>query len=167
MRIYLVGFMGSGKTSFGKRLARKIGFQFFDIDEAVENMSGQKVAALFSNVGEAAFREMERQALHDTAQMENTVVSTGGGTPCHGSNMDFMLANGTTVYLRMSIESLTHRLENARRERPLIRGLSGDALQAFIAAKLDERERYYERAHCIIKGETVKTDHVISLVFGK
>ena len=167
MRIYLIGFMGCGKSSFGKRLARKLEYPFLDLDEAVEARSGHTVAEIFDQQGETVFREVEKEVLRKTLEMPSGVIATGGGTPCFFDNMDFMKAAGKTVYLKMSPLSLANRLEHARRERPMVSGYKGDALLELIQTKLKEREPYYLRAHCIIKGETVKPDQVISLVFGQ
>ncbi len=166
MRIYLLGFMGCGKSSLGRRLARKLEYPFLDIDNEVERILGQEIPDIFRTKGETAFREAERQVLHSTATVQKAVIATGGGTPCYSDNMDFMLENGATVYLKMSPISLAHRLEHARRKRPLIENLKGDKLLSFIKSKLSEREEYYLRSGCIIKGESAKPDQIISLVFG-
>ncbi len=166
MKIYLLGFMGSGKSSFGKRLARKLDYAFVDIDQKVEEMAGMAVTGIFEKMGVNAFRRMEKEALLSTAGQTKLVVATGGGTPCHFSNMDFILENGVAVYLKMSPLSLAHRLEHAQKARPLVQDRKGEELLAWIREKLAEREPVYSRAHCIIKGETVKPDQVIALVFG-
>ena len=167
MRIYLIGFMGCGKSSFGKRLARKLEYSFLDLDDAVEAESGLTVPELFAREGEAAFRELEKKVLHKTLEISEGVIATGGGTPCFYDNMEFMKAAGKTVYLKMSPLSLAHRLEFARRERPMVSGYKGEELLEIVKTRLKERENYYLQAHCIIKGETVKPDQVISLVFGQ
>ncbi len=167
MRIYLIGFMGCGKSSFGKRLARKLEYPFLDMDEAVEARSGLTVTEIFTGHGEAVFRKLEKEVLRETLDMPRGVIATGGGTPCFYDNMEFMNTAGKTVYLKMSPLSLAHRLEHARRERPMVSGYKGAALLELVRTKLKEREEYYLQAHCIIKGETVKPDQVVSLVFGQ
>lgn len=166
MRIYLVGFMGSGKSSLGKRLAKKLNYHFVDIDEEVVKIAGSSISDIFKMFGEAHFRKLEQQALHNTAQMYKAVIATGGGTPCYFDNMSFINQNGTSVYLRMSPVSLASRLEQAQKRRPLIENLKPENLPEFIARKLEEREVFYMQAKCIIKGETVKADQIISLIFG-
>ncbi len=166
MRIYLIGFMGCGKSSLGKRLARKLGYPFIDTDTVIEEEWGKSVPEIFQQEGEAAFREKESEVLRSTAGLNKVVVATGGGTPCFFDNMDFILEQGVSVYLRMSVQSLAHRLENARIRRPLLEDFQGSALMEEIGQRLKEREPWYARAHCIIKGETAKPDHIISLVFG-
>ncbi len=100
MRIYLLGFMGCGKSSLGRRLARKLEYPFLDIDNEVERILGQEIPDIFRTKGETAFREAERQVLHSTATVQKAVIATGGGTPCYSDNMDFMLENGAQCTLK-------------------------------------------------------------------
>lgn len=166
MRIYLTGFMGCGKSSFGRRLAKKLDYPFVDLDDEIEEKAGKKLEEIFEVEGEEAFRKIEQEVLFMTVRYKQAVIATGGGTPCFANNMEFMNAEGVTVYLRLSPLSIAHRLEQAKRVRPLVKGLNGDELLAFVKSKLEEREKWYLQSHCVIKGETVKPDHVISLVFG-
>jgi len=166
MRIYLVGFMGSGKSSVGRRLAKKLNYHFIDIDDEVVQMEGRPVTDIFQLLGENHFRRIEQQALHNTAHLNKAVIATGGGTPCFFDNMDFINAHGTSVYLRMNPSSLAFRLEHALKKRPLLENIKGEKLLAYIENKLEEREPWYMQAKCIIKGETVRIDQIISLVFG-
>ncbi len=166
MRIYLIGFMGCGKSSFGRRLAKKLGYAFVDLDAAIEEKAGKSIERVFSDNGEPVFRLLEQEVLHETADLSATVIATGGGTPAFEDNMAFINSHGISVYLRMSPVSIAHRLENARKKRPLVEDRKGGELLEFIRGKLAEREKYYLQSHCIIKGETVKPDQVISLVFG-
>ncbi len=167
MIIFLIGFMGSGKTTLGKRLARKLGYEFVDMDYYIENKEGMKVSEIFEAKGESYFRELERSFLESLETDRELVIGTGGGAPCHGHNMDIMNTKGVTVYLKMSPVSLASRLGKARNIRPLIAGLEEWQLRDFIEDKLREREIFYNKARCIIKGENVKPHHVISLVFGE
>ncbi len=166
MIIFLIGFMGSGKTTLGKRLAKKISWDFMDMDHMIEQQEGMSVAAIFGQKGEEYFRKQESTLLQKLDSSHNMVVATGGGSPCFGNNMEVMNSKGITVYLRMHECSLATRLEKARTVRPLIEGLQPEELRKYIRQKLDEREPFYNQAHCIIKGESVKPDHIISLVFG-
>ncbi len=167
MRIYLVGFMGSGKSSLGKRLAKKLEYHFLDLDREIEQQTGKTIPEIFEHEGEEWFRRKEQEILHAATGIPRTVIATGGGTPCYFNNMDFMNANGVTVYLKMSPVSLGYRLEHARKKRPLVSDLKGEALCRFVIDKLEERAPYYEKAHCIIKGESAKPAQVEALVFGK
>jgi len=118
--IYLVGFMGSGKSHWGKRLAEHLGRPFFDLDEVIEAGEGLTVSTLFSSIGENGFRELERRYLHQMEHQPPSIVATGGGTPCFFDNMAWMNAQGTTVYLKISMPILHQRLVAGKGKRPLL-----------------------------------------------
>lgn len=166
MIIFLIGFMGCGKTTLGKRLSRKLDYSFYDMDEEIEKKAGLSVSEIFSQKGEAAFRKMEREYLKSLNPESDLVIATGGGAPCFGDNIELMNQLGITVYLKMSPVSLAGRLQKARSIRPLIEGLGDEALLEFIHERLKEREPHYKKAKCIMKGENVKSSHVVALVFG-
>ena len=110
-RVFLIGYMGAGKTTVGRLLARRAGLTFIDLDHYIESRFHKAVPAIFAEKGEAAFRDMERRMLHEVAEFEDVLVSTGGGAPCFFDNMAFMNTHGTTVYLKVSVEELANRLE--------------------------------------------------------
>ena len=124
MKIFLIGFMGSGKTTLGKKLARVLGYDFVDLDKVIEEESGVSVPDYFSRHGEDAFRQLERDCLRTRLPAGPVVVATGGGAPCYFDNMDWMNEHGVTVYLMLPPGVLASRL-NGSRNRPLISGLSG------------------------------------------
>jgi len=144
--IFLLGFMGSGKTYLGERLAVQLGRPFVDLDRLIEAGEGKTVPDIFAEKGEAAFRDLERQYLHSLENQAPAVVATGGGTPCFFDNMDWMNAHGTTVFLETPVETLYKRLRHERASRPLLAGLSEAELWVFIEKKLGEREGWYRRA---------------------
>ncbi|WP_026896881.1 shikimate kinase [Daejeonella oryzae] len=152
MKIFLVGFMGSGKSSLGRKLARQLGLEFFDSDKLVEQKTGLKVADYFQLYGEESFREIERDILQKSWYPDNCVIATGGGAPCYFDNMEWMNQNGKVIYLSLSAKTLADRLENSKTERPLIKDLKGQELIDFISGKLSEREIYYNKAAFIISG---------------
>lgn len=152
MKYFLVGYMYSGKTTFGRRLAAERKMDFLDLDRAFEERYHYTVPRFFASFGETAFRQLETQLLHSTADLDNCVVATGGGTPCHSGNMDFILANGTAVYLRMTVDDLVVRALSSHNPRPLVKGLPEDRLRAKIAQQLKEREGFYLRAPIILDG---------------
>ncbi len=166
MRIYLIGFMGCGKSSLGRRLARKLNYPFVDLDREIEKATGKSIPELFDEEGEDWFRRQEQQLLHRTAEMPRGVIATGGGTPCHFDNMDFINTHGMSVYLKMNPVSLAYRLEHARKKRPLIGDLKGEELLESIRQTLAKRDPVYSKAHCIIKGESAKPSQIETLVFG-
>lgn len=152
MKYYLVGYMYCGKSTFGRRLAAEKGMDFLDLDRAFEERYHYTVPHFFATFGEAAFRKLETLMLHSTADLDNVVVATGGGTPCYGDNMDFILAHGTAIYLQMSVDDLVSRALHSRNPRPLMRGLSEADLRTRIATQLKEREEAYLRAPVVLDG---------------
>ncbi len=153
MKYYLVGYMYSGKSTFGRRLATERGMGFLDLDHAFEERYHYTVPRFFAQFGEQAFRKLESQLLRSTANFDNMVIATGGGTPCHSGNMDFILANGTAIYLQMSIEDLVVRALRSHNPRPLMRGLSESDMRTKIASQLKEREVFYRRAQIVLDGK--------------
>ena len=151
-KIFLLGFMGSGKSTTGKKLASHLNWSFIDLDEKIEQTTGMEIRDIFSEKGEAFFRKIESDTLKGMASESNAVISTGGGTPCFGDNMDFMLRTGLTVYLRMTPARLKSRLAGTSEHRPLLKDIGKDGLQEYITAKLAEREKWYSRAEIIVDG---------------
>jgi shikimate kinase len=150
--IFLIGFMGCGKTTLGRRLASRLGYQFMDLDHIFEEKEGMTIAEYFSTFGEDAFRKEESGVLKQTKYPANAIIATGGGLPCFFDNMDWMNAHGKTVYIKLSPKTLAGRLENEKDERPVLQGRYGDDLVVFIASKLAEREKFYSRATVIADG---------------
>ncbi|NVO03809.1 MAG: shikimate kinase, partial [Bacteroidetes bacterium] len=135
MRIFLIGFMGCGKSSFGKRLANKLGLSFVDLDIEIETSKGRSVSEIFALEGEKVFRCYETETLIQNTEKDNLIISTGGGTPCFNENMDLINSKGISIYLKMSSESLLHRLVNSKKERPLIKSMTYFELKKFISDK--------------------------------
>lgn len=152
MRIFLIGFMGSGKTTLGKRLAVHYQYQFIDLDKEIETEIGMSIAQYFEKFGEAKFRDIESAILKQSEKWDNTIIATGGGAPCYFDNIDWMNAHGTTVYLSLSPKALVKRLENGTDQRPVLQGLKGDQLEEFIAEKLAARDSFYKQAQIEISG---------------
>ena len=148
-RIYLIGFMGSGKTSTGWRLAEKLDIPFCDLDEEIVARSGKSIPEIFSEEGEAAFREMEATILRETNKYQKAVIACGGGTPCHHRNMDWIIKNGLSIYLRTDPGLLAARLQQGKESRPLLSGMDDNELRAYIISKVRERESYYLRADIV------------------
>ncbi len=161
MNIFLVGFMGCGKSTIGRKLAEVGGYDFVDLDQRVCELAGATIPEIFATQGEEAFRGWERKALEEVARMSNVVVATGGGAPCYGDNMDFILANGQAVYLKMSATALQQRLLHARAIRPKIAGKGPEELLAYIEELLAEREPYYSRAKVVVNCNDVSPGVVV------
>jgi shikimate kinase len=162
--IYIIGFMGSGKTTAGKKLASLLGWSFTDLDRKIEEYTGKTIPEIFSLNGEQYFREIEAQLLRDLKSCTNTIVSTGGGTPCHGDNMDFMLGNGLTLYLKLTPAQLYSRLSESKGDRPLINNLDSQELRSFIEAKLREREGWYTRSDIIVDGIDLNVNELLKVI---
>lgn len=163
-KIFLIGFMGSGKSTAGRKLASQLNWSFIDLDEKIEKMEGMKIPDIFSLKGEPYFRKLETKALKDLKSETDTVISTGGGTPCFSDNMDFMLSSGLTIYLRMTPASLKRRLSRSSEGRPLLKDIDRKGLDRYIAAKLAEREKWYSRAEITIDGLNINSSDLLSIV---
>ena len=145
-RIILIGYMGAGKTTVGKALAKALGLQFYDLDWYIEARMHKTVPQIFAERGEEGFRQVERNRLHEAAEFEDVVLSCGGGTPCFFDNIDYMNRQGSVVYLKAGPEVLYRHLLMGKTERPLIKGKSPEELIAFIRRQLADREPYYSKA---------------------
>lgn len=145
-RIILLGYMGAGKTTLGKVLARETGLQFFDLDSYIEDRFHKKVPQIFAEEGEERFRDIERRMLHEVAEFEDVVISCGGGTPCFYDNMDYMNQQGETFFLKAEPHVIQAHLKMGKTVRPLIQGKSSEELDSFIRESLSTREPYYMKA---------------------
>jgi shikimate kinase len=146
MKVFLIGYMGVGKTTVGKRLAKALDLAFMDLDAYIEAAERRSISEIFETEGEASFRGIERRSLRELAQMEGVLISCGGGTPCYYDNMRFMRQQGVTVYLQMDASSIVYRLTHAKEKRPLIANKSPEELLTFVKQHLSERQEYYEEA---------------------
>ena len=154
MRIFLIGFMGSGKTYWGKRLATQLKLPFYDLDDAISAKENKTVAQIFAESGEETFRIKERETLESLID-ENTsmVLSCGGGTPCFFNNIEKMKKYGIVVWLNTHVEVLVDRLLKEKEKRPLIRKIADDDMRSYIVRKLNERRMYYEQADIVVDKE--------------
>ena len=139
-RIILVGYMGSGKTTVGRALAKELGMQFYDLDWYIESRRRKTVAQIFAERGEDGFREIERNMLHEAAEFEDIVLSCGGGTPCFFDNMEYMNQQGDVIWLKADPEVLYKHLLMGKTERPLLKDKSPEELIQFIKEQLEKRE---------------------------
>ncbi len=163
-RVFLIGFMGSGKSTLGAKLARQIGYDFVDMDHLIEETAGMTVPGIFNELGEKVFRKWEHDIVLELSLRDKVVISTGGGAPCHSDLISIMNKNGTTVYIKLPPEALAKRLLHSKTERPLIKGKSEKELLDYIRLKLEERDFYYNQAAHSVDGINLQTGPLISLL---
>ena len=150
IRIILIGYMGAGKTTIGKTLAKQLGVTFYDLDWYIETRMRKKVKQIFDERGEEGFRIIEKNMLHEAAEFENVVIACGGGTPCFFDNMEYMVGQGDVVYLRGTPEVLFRHLKMGKGVRPLLLGKNDEELLEYIRENVRKREEFYTKANHII-----------------
>jgi shikimate kinase len=156
MNIYLVGFMGCGKSTWAKQLSRELNKPAFDMDDIIEDIEGENIYDIFYGRGEEYFRNSEHMVLSDLVRVnKGYIIATGGGTPCFNNNMSLMNSKGISIYLKASKPFLYSRLKNSRLTRPLIAMMNNLELKEFIDKVVDEREAYYNQATAIIDVERI------------
>ncbi len=164
MLLFLIGFMGSGKTYWGKQWAQQTGMRFYDLDEVIEQQEGASIADLFERHGEAWFRQKETETLYQFEGRENCIIACGGGTPCFNSNMQWMNTQGRTVYLYATTEQIVERLQNETDKRPLAKGLQLADLYNFVEQKLKERTPFYSQAKNILPVAAITAHTIMALI---
>jgi shikimate kinase len=163
-KIFLLGFMGSGKSYWGRIWAQHAGLQFADLDALIEKEEGMSVAGLFEQKGEAYFRERERALLHAYAGKENFILSCGGGTPCFNNNIHWMNEHGHTVYLQATPEYIYEKIAGEKDKRPLLKNVPEAELLSFIGQKLQERSPFYEKATLKLPAATLGTASIHTIL---
>lgn len=162
MKIFVIGYMAAGKTTFGKRLAEKLDTLFIDLDSYIEEKSGMTIPEIFKTKGEEFFRELEKESLKEIAEREpDVVLACGGGTPCFHDNMKFMNSKGITVFIESSTPVLISRLQNGNEGRPLVAGKSDDEIRRKVLTQLCERLPYYMDAKLKWHGDDLETPEMI------
>ena len=164
MRIFLIGFMGCGKTTLGKKLAKDLNYNFIDLDTYIEKRTNKTITEIFDNKGEKKFRIVERESLIEVCKKDNIVIATGGGTPCFFDNMQEILVSGKAIYLKMKIKDLLERLKTEKSQRPLIKNKSAKELENFIRNKLSKREYFYKKSDYILQGKNICEKEIQNLI---
>ena len=166
MRVYLTGYMYSGKTTVGHKLAQQLDYQWFDLDQYFEAYFRTSIPIFFKRYGEDAFRKLEQKLLHTTADLDNTVISTGGGTPCYFDNMTWINQHGVSVYFDVSTETLLRRIAVSKRLnfRPVLADKTEAERATFIQQQLDQRLPYYKKAKIIFPADQPDISRLVQLV---
>jgi shikimate kinase len=166
VKIFLIGFMGCGKTHWGKLLGGKLRVPFFDLDEKISEHEGRSIGEIFSKEGEEYFRLLEKDVLHLlTESHDDFVMATGGGTPCFYNNIDYLKKQGTIVWINCSTDCLYQRLLKEKAQRPLIRDIPDDELKNYIIKKYSGRKIYYQQANVILAEENISLENLVNKIF--
>lgn len=165
--VMLIGYMGAGKTSVGKALAKRLGLEFYDLDWYIEERYRKKICDIFAEKGEEGFRKIERLMLHEVAEFENVLLALGGGTPCFFDNMEYLNQCGTTIFLNASPETIIQHLKISHTVRPLLKDKQGQELLDHIQNQLNERMPYYTKAQYDINVDILDNFDKIDLLVDK
>jgi shikimate kinase len=158
MLIFLVGFMGSGKTHWGKRWSQAYQIPFVDLDDAIETAEGKTIQDIFAVNGEAYFRDIETKILHTLSQQKNIIIACGGGTPCFHDNMQWMNKHGITIYVTAPAEVIMKRVMVQQDKRPLLKDMNPIELLAYIEQTIKIREPYYSQAKITLIEEDIDNE---------
>lgn len=164
MRIFLIGYMLSGKSTVGKKISKTLGLEFIDTDKYITQKYHTTINEIFATKGEEYFREIETQTLLELIQKDNVLISTGGGMPCFNNNISLINQNGISVYLKCSQLTILQRLQTSKTSRPILKTKSTDELFDYVHKNIAEREVYYNQANLIIKGESPNLKELISQI---
>lgn len=168
MNIYLTGYMGSGKSTVGKKLATKLKMPFIDLDSYIEKKENRSIAEIFETDGEGKFRELEHAYLHEIFQEKDTIIALGGGTVCYFDNLKLINSNGISIYLKASVDTIFNRLKNAKITRPLFdKSLSDEAVKEKIETHLSNRETFYLQATYKVKAKNIDVDELAEFLTTK
>ena len=165
LRIFLIGFMGCGKSYWGRQLAQKLELPFFDLDQVIEEGEERPIADIFEAEGEEHFRQLEKEALHLITESHGAfVMATGGGTPCFYNNIEYMKRSGIVVWINCTVEDLHGRLIGEKEARPLVKNINDDQLKAYITKKGADRNIFYRQATTTVSGEGLSLEKLISKI---
>lgn len=162
--IFLIGFMGAGKSTIGKKLAHRLGLAFFDLDKLIEAKAGCSISDIFKFLGETTFREMEQACLQSFQTKDHFLLACGGGTPCFYDNLSFMKNQGLVVYVDLQESALFERLSKAKKIRPSIVGMDEKQLKEFISNQLQTRMPFYEQADLTMSGLSINVNVIVEQI---
>jgi len=165
MRIFLIGFMGAGKTTIGRKLSEDLNLKFIDLDKYIENKIGMTITFIFNKMGEKKFRLIEKECLIELSKEENVIIATGGGTPCFYNNMQKILDCGISIYLKTEIEYLLKRLEKDKNGRPLIQNKSISEIETYLKNQLPKRDNFYKQADYTLDAKDISVEIIRKKIF--
>ena len=163
-KIFLIGMMGTGKSYWAKKIAKKLKIGGYDLDSLIEAKEEKSITEIFAENGEAYFRNVEAEVLRWFGQKKSFALATGGGTPCFNNNIQWMNSNGITIWIDEPVDVLVQRLEKEKAQRPLIHNLDITALQDYLAHKLFERETFYKQATYHLSGSEIDERNLIKII---
>jgi len=164
MRIYLIGYMASGKTRMGQEMSALTGYPFIDSDELFEEKYRISVLDFFERYNEESFRKIENEILVETLNYRDAIVATGGGTPCFFDNMEFIKRNGISIYLKVDLKTLVDRLAVVRKKRPLLKNIPVKELEPFIRTQLAERDLFYNQADFTVDAAIITANDIVRFI---
>jgi shikimate kinase len=163
--IYIIGMPGSGKSTWGKRLANALNYDFVDLDTLIEQQKSSTIEQIFSEKGEDFFRELERKILHQTTHFTHTIIACGGGTPCFFDNMNWINSNGKSIYFKANVSLILNRIEGSKAQRPLFLGMSRDEMKEKIEELLSIRNPFYLEANVHINLPIKSLKDIVNQIF--
>lgn len=158
MRVFLIGYMASGKSTAAKKLAKKLELEAVDLDKEIVKTAGMSIPEIFKSEGEMAFRKREQDELRKWLEKDDFVMACGGGTPCFFESMDEMNGVGTSVYLQMTPKAVVDRVMASKEERPILKGLPEEKMLKKVDFQIGKREPYYKRATVTVNGVNLDID---------
>ena len=164
MRYFLIGYKSSGKSTIGKKLAKRLSLGFVDLDDVIEQHEGKAIPQLYSELGETEFRNREWEALLEVVKKDNVVIALGGGAPCHCDNMNLIEKYGDVIYLRLDNDTLVSRLKKATRDRPIVLNKSDEELRHYVTDIRDRCEHHYLRAKYIVEAKDLTVDRILNVI---
>jgi shikimate kinase len=164
VRLFIIGYKSSGKTTIGRKIAQKLGMDFIDLDELIEKREGKTVPELYTQNGNEEFRNMEWEALKEVVEKENIIVSTGGGAPCHCDNMNLMEKKGEVLYIELDDDTLISRLKFATKDRPIVLNKTDEELRDYVKNMRYHCEHHYRRAKYVVNGKNLNVDKVVEAI---
>lgn len=165
MKIYLIGFMASGKTTIGVELAKMLNYKFIDLDIYIEQKYNKTIKQIFEQKGEDHFRILENETLREVSSIDgNILIAAGGGTSCFYNSIDFMNKTGLTIYFKVNVGELVSRLIESKTDRPLLWGKTPQELNDYIIRVLDERKKYYEKAKITVDTSNINATQLAQTI---